>query len=472
MRDVLRLRSLHIVGIIAIILLVSPTPKNWDAMNHFESARIASSSGKMDSALFHIERVLDYYPAHVRYRILAAEIAFTAGEYNRALQYLSSIEENSQAERDLICIQAEALLALRNPSKAIEFWELADHQCPNFTKDLLPLLDELIINGDLEQAENILKILSDYQPLDADVHSLLGMIISTYTPEEALATLRMAYDLSQNEDITAQQLYRTIDDARAFDHPAYTLASVGRYFASTSNWVFAARAFQNAIAIQPDYAEAYAYLGLSKDKMEENGIIELLKAVELDPDLALPHITLGIHWLIKEKNEMAMNEFERALELDPKNPAIIVQIGAAYEAQGEIPNALQAYRAAAEIDPQDPTFWLLLAQISLQYEYEVSEIALPAARNALALNPNHAPALDALGYSYYLLGDMIFAEKYIHRAIELDPSSAVAQYHLGLLKYQQNESEAAVAAFTRAQELDLVGGIGFLARRSLETILP
>jgi tetratricopeptide (TPR) repeat protein len=472
MVEMLRLRSLHLLGIVIISLFLSPTPINRSALNHYASAKTAASSGKMESALVHMEKLLEYYPENIRYRISAAELAFAAGEYTRALHHLSAVEGDSQTRRDLICIQAEALLALGNPTEAFEFWELADHQCPFFTQDLRPLIDELIEEDDLEEAEHILRILSKYQPQDANAHLLLGMIIATYAPEEALTSLRLADDLSHNDNILAQQLYRTIEDARAFDHAAYTLASVGRYFARIANWSFAARAFENAVLIQPDFAEAYAYLGLSKDNLDKNGIIELLEAVELNPDLALPHITLGIHWLSKSKNDMAMNEFECALALDPNNPAILAQIGAVYEAKGEIPNALQAYRSAAEINPQDPEFWLLLAQISLKYEFEVSEIALPAARNALALNPLDAPALDALGYSYYLLGDLNFAEKYLHRAVELDPELAGAQYHLGLLKFHQNDSEAAVAAFKLAQELDPDGGIGFLADRSLETIIP
>jgi tetratricopeptide (TPR) repeat protein len=472
MKDILQLRSLHLFGIILICLLLSPTPSNQAVLNHLAAAKIATASGKMDSALNNIEDILEYYPDNIRYRVTAAEIAFTAGEYNRALHHLSVIEDNTQLRTELSCLQAETLLALRDPLKALEFWELADFQCPLFVDDLYPIVDELIQKGDLVEAEKILTILSEHQVEDAETHYLLGLIVSTYAPEDALAELRLAFELSNYENLPAQQLYRVIEDARASEHPAYMLASVGLYYAKTSNWKFAAYAFQNAVEIQPDYADAYAYLGLSKDRTEQNGIIELLKAVELAPDLPLPHITMGLHWLLKEKNDMALNEFERALELDPNNPAIIVQLAAAYEAKGDLPNALQAYQSAAEIDPQDPSFWLLLAQISLQYEFNVSEIALPAARNALALDPQNAPALDALGYSYFLLGDMNFAEKYLNRAVEADPQLAIAQYHLGLLKSNQNESEAAIAAFELAQELDLGGGIGYLARRSLETILP
>jgi len=472
MDENLRLRILYGVGILILVFLLRPTPINQVTQDSFLAAQKAVLSGRPEAALEHLKKVLEYYPWEDPLRLPAAKIAIIKGENALALQYLLTVEDNPQIEKELYCIRAEALLGLHNRGKALEFWELADRQCSDFPQKLLPLINELIEKGDLEEAEKILRLFNEVQPQDAEIQFSLGMIISTYAPVDALVFLRSADDLSQNENSFAQQLYRVIEDAQIFENPAFILASVGRTFASIGNWEYASHTLRNAVALQPDYAEAYAYLGLSLDQMDENGIVELLKAIELDPDNAIAHLFLGMHWLDQKKVDMALIEFDRAIALDPMNPAIIVQIGTAYEIKGEIQNALQSYRAAAEIDTQDPQFWLLLSQKSLQYEYEVSEIALPAARNALALNPHHAPSLDALGYSYYLLGDMIFAEEFIQQAVELDPSLAVAQYHLGLLKSQQNETEAAIAALKRAQELDLDGSLGLIAQRTIDTLLP
>jgi Flp pilus assembly protein TadD len=124
------------------------------------------------------------------------------------------------------------------------------------------------------------------------------------------------------------------------------------------------------------------------------------------------------------------------------------------------------------MDPQNANFWLLLAHICLEHELHIADIALPAARNAVALEPNNPNALEALGYSYYLLEDFNYAESFILRSIQLNSELALSQYHLGLLKIVQNEPSIAFAAFKMAYELDPEGSIGIRAQRALETIAP
>jgi tetratricopeptide (TPR) repeat protein len=97
-------------------------------------------------------------------------------------------------------------------------------------------------------------------------------------------------------------------------------------------------------------------------------------------------------------------------------------------------------------------------------------IGQPAARNAVALDPENPNAVDALGYSYYLQGDLDYADRLITRAVELDPLNPHTQYHLGLLRAAQNEYLDSKAAFEMAIRLDPNGSVGTLAERALETI--
>ena len=46
-------------------------------------------------------------------------------------------------------------------------------------------------------------------------------------------------------------------------------------------WSYAARAFQAAIELEPTYAEAHAFLGLSLDEMGKNGFDAYQRAIEL-----------------------------------------------------------------------------------------------------------------------------------------------------------------------------------------------
>jgi tetratricopeptide (TPR) repeat protein len=463
-------RSIALAGVVIILLSLSPTPINRKTDQQLLRAQTAARSGELSVALSHLEDVIRFYPDHQRYRITAGEIAYATGEYRKAIQHLKSIEPSAKNDVGFNCLLADLNLQVNDLEHALEYWKAANQGCTVFEQALFVIVDEEISKGSLTAAEHLLQELSQANPLDPDLHLRLGMLQATYDPEKALASIRLADDLSENSTPQAQQLFRIIEDARAEDQPAYTLASVGQYFASIDQWIFARYALEAAIKIQPDYADAYAFLGLAKDQIGENGIRELLKAVELAPEAVIPHLYLGMHWQLKNELDMAFNEFERAAELDPTNPAIAAQIGAVYEAKGDIMTAIQAYRAAAELDPQNPDFWLLLALVSLENEIQVREIALPAARNAVTLDPESPAALDALGYCHYLLEDLIYAETYIRRSIEIDPNSALSQYHFGLLKLIQEETAIAIAAFKTAYKIDPDGPIGMRAKRALDSI--
>jgi len=472
MGEISQTRLIALAGMAIILLSLSPTPLHRKMDDQILKARTAATSGKLEVALEQLEDLLDFYPNHDRYRLSAGEIAYATGKYQRAIHHFELLAVDLENEEKLNCLLADLNLQVDEIEQAIKYWEAADQNCPVVNETLFTMAQDLVESGSLESAEEILRILTQSRPLDPDFHLQLGMIIATYNPESALASLRLADDLTENPNLQAKQLYRVIEDARVADQIAYSLAAVGQYFARIGEWRFSIRSLQNAIAIQPDYSDAYAHLGLAKDQIGENGIVELLKAVELAPDDVIPHLYLGMHWRLKNELDMAFNEFERAAQIDPSNPVVATQIGAVYAAKGEINTAIQAYRAAAEMDPQNATFWILLAQVSLENEYQIEDVALPAARNAVALSPDHPSALDALGYCYYLLEDFNYAESFLLQAIRIDPSFALGQYHLGLLRSYQGESMSAIAAFTMARQLDPEGSIGIRAERALETISP
>jgi tetratricopeptide (TPR) repeat protein len=472
MGEISQTRFIALAGVAIILLSLSPTPLHRKMDDQLLKARTAATSGKPDVALEHLEDLLDFYPNHDRYRLSAGEIAYATGEYRRAIHHFESLTVDLENEEELNCLLADLHLQLDETEQAIMYWEAADQNCPVVDETLLTMAQDLIESGSLEDAEDILRILTQSRPLDPDLHLQLGMLIATHNPESALASLRLADDLTENTNLQAQKLYRVIEDTRVADQFAYSLAVVGQYFASIGEWMFSIRSLQNAIAIQPDYSDAYAHLGLARDQIGENGIVELLKAVDLAPDEVIPHLYLGMHWQLKNELDMAFNEFERAAQIDPTNPVVATQIGAVYATKGEINTAIQAYRAAAEMNPQDATFWILLAQVSLENEFQIEDVALPAARNAVALSPDNPAALDALGYCYYLLEDFNYAETFILQSIQINPSFALGQYHLGLLRNYQGESMSAIAAFTMAYQLDPEGNIGIRAQRALETISP
>ena len=152
MNEDIRSRFIQLTGIIIIFLLLSPSPTNRVEVEILSNAKMAAMSGRPDAVLEYLESILEYYPNDKRYRISAAEVAFTIGDFNRALFHLAALEEDLEVRSDLLCIQAEALLGIHEHRKALEFWELADHNCSYISQELRLLVDDLIQQENFEEA--------------------------------------------------------------------------------------------------------------------------------------------------------------------------------------------------------------------------------------------------------------------------------------------------------------------------------
>jgi predicted Zn-dependent protease len=179
-------------------------------------------------------------------------------------------------------------------------------------------------------------------------------------------------------------------------------------------------------------------------------------------------LLLGQYWLAQDDAVRAERELAFAQTLDPKNPAIMAAYGSALARSGKLTKAAEAFRAAAERNPQDPAFWKLLAEFSLQHEFEVTTVGIPAARNAAALSPEDASAVAALGYATHLAGESLLGERLVQRSLSLDPRLALTWYRYGLLLLDGARYDEARSAMSTAAALDPEGSIGRLSKLSME----
>lgn len=78
---------------------------------------------------------------------------------------------------------------------------------------------------------------------------------------------------------------------------------------------------KEAVALKPDYADAYELLGieLAADNRFSEAQAEFEQLIRLRPDYADGHVNLGIALARQQKFATALEEFETALKLDPQN---------------------------------------------------------------------------------------------------------------------------------------------------------
>lgn len=466
MLDIFRGRLAQLFLLFLAILVLNPSPTSRLFVSHVEKAKLAMESGATEVVYDHLTMAHQLNPYSPSLQLTLSRAALDLGFVEQAIDLLEGQEDFLSAPGKVECMKAESLIASSEINEAFSAWISIPGRCVAESTTLTKLAEKLVLEKEIEKAIQVLEVLRPQMDSDPDVMPELGTLYAIVHPEEALPYLR---PLSGDSPL-AHDLVETIENYRVLEQKEITLAAVGQVLGRHSEWFLGSIAFENAIDENPEYATAYSFLGLSLDALGQNGISELETAVELSPDDSIPHLNLALHWLQFGAPNLAILELETAAELDPTNAYIAAQMGQAYVLLGEFEPALAAYKHAAALAPQNSGIWLLLAQASLHFQVDLENVALPASRNAVALDPQNATALDALGYTYFLLDDVDFAERFLKQSIALDPMFASAHYHLGLVYLSQEKLDLAKASFELATQFDADGEIGQLARRALERL--
>jgi TolB-like protein/tetratricopeptide (TPR) repeat protein len=150
---------------------------------------------------------------------------------------------------------------------------------------------------------------------------------------------------------------------------AYDAFLRGTFFANAFGWSEKDKAvphFERAVALDPDFADAHAALAaqyvrraFEKDpdrQWEQRAFVEIEKALALDPQLAQAYLARGnLSWTLVNHfpHEKAASDFRKAIELNPNLAAAHGSLGSLYLHTGLLEKALAEYRLALKIDPHD-----------------------------------------------------------------------------------------------------------------------
>ena len=90
-------------------------------------------------------------------------------------------------------------------------------------------------------------------------------------------------------------------------------------------------AFKKALELKPDYAQAHSSLGLLYWRQNDHprALAEFRQAVMCDPDLAEAHYNLGLALAQSRKLDEGIGELKEAISLDPNYTDARVQLGLA-----------------------------------------------------------------------------------------------------------------------------------------------
>ena len=123
-------------------------------------------------------------------------------------------------------------------------------------------------------------------------------------------------------------------------------------------------AARKALEINPESAEAHASLGLAMThRWDWTGAeAEFRRALQLDPQYANAHHWYGDYLSIRGRHGEALAEAKHALELDPLNLMISTWVGLRYYMARDYSRAIDQNRNSVELDPNFAAAHLLLGE--------------------------------------------------------------------------------------------------------------
>jgi adenylate cyclase len=271
----------------------------------------------------------------------------------------------------------------------------------------------------------------------------------------------------------AQSMLATLQPLAATpktDITAYDYYLRGRQFLNRFRRLdieFAAQMFRKAIAIDPDfvlalagYADCHSFTVMYIDPIagyRDEATQASAKAVELDPGLAEAHASRGLAYLVCENFALAEAELELAIELNQGLYEAYYYFGRVRFHQGDMQAAADLFKKATEVNSADYQSRLLRVQVLRGMGLE--EQAKAEAREAVAIvekylewNPDVARAMHLGAGSLILLGDEAGAERWLQRAVEIDPDNSVMLYNVACNYAAFGKAELALGFLEQAIE--------------------
>jgi len=205
-------------------------------------------------------------------------------------------------------------------------------------------------------------------------------------------------------------------------------------------------ALEQAIAANPEDAEAYFMLGLTYFNLQayDEAREAFAQSMALDPERsAAVHHNLGVLAYQIGDMETAVAEFETALEADPNDPDSHYQLGAAY---------LQMASST-----QDASLW---AKAEAEFE------------QVLTLDPKKPEALVGLGTLYAGQGKFVEAIPLLEQAVDENPEMREALFALGLSYKENAQDDLAKAALEKFLETEPPAQWAQQAQQALNELTP
>ena len=470
-------------------------------------ARLYLRSARAQQAIELLEELQEDRPGFPETGLLLAQAYEQGGRIDDAVAILERLVEagppSSRALRRLAALYGRD----GRWSDAVETYERAVDRNPRSARTRRELAHALVQDGRTERARKVLRELVAMRPNDAaglyllsEVELELGGFTAAEDAAKQLAALepdgvRGAFALGEVYSRLRQHrrviatLEPILDDAAGRGlrpgQIAGLLRRVGYAYEQLQDHEAASRIYAQGVELMPNGLEfgarlAQAYLAAGR-LSDARRVLEGVRGHH-GGNLTLAHLEARVlgdegdvaggvdvlqdalrtrrgepaAWLVLASFYGQYDRFDEAVDLlrsadrrFPGDTAILFQLGAVLERSGRPIDAESAFRRVLAQDPEHAAALNYLGYMLADRGERLQE-SVDLLERAIGIDPHNGAYLDSLGWAYYKLDRLDLAETLLQQASEQMAWNSVIQDHFGDLLLKLGRYSDAIAAWERA----------------------
>ena len=235
---------------------------------------------------------------------------------------------------------------------------------------------------------------------------------------------------------------------------AYTEFYIGLTSYQKSGYEDAIKHYDQAIDINPQFAEAYNNRGITKDRLgrHEEAIADYDEAIRINPQFAEAYYNRGTTKDVLGRHEKAIADYDEAIRLNTHLGEAYYNRGNAKNALGRHEKAIADYDEAIRFNPQYVEAYINRG--NAKDALGRHEKAIADYNEAIRLNPQFVEVYSNRGNTKGKLGRYEEAIADYDEAIRLNPQDAKAYTNRGNAKNALGRHEKAIADYDEAIRLN------------------
>ncbi|WP_374090769.1 tetratricopeptide repeat protein [Methylomicrobium lacus] len=483
------------VAIAELLPMIGQYPDKYDL--RFKLAELELVQNQVDQAVETLKEIvaLDKQgPQSLKARNKLAKLYVGTQRVEEAKALVKNILEENPRDAEALALRGEFALAERRIADAIGDFRAVLVDQPQNIKALKLLSAAHLLNNDpvlaRENMEKAVEIAPNDESARLDLANLLqqsgkserafeqvSAVLKTNPNSKLGLEAAFKHYLSQKQWNNAQDSAKRMQEAFADEGMGYYLSGIA--YQAEGKLDNSVTAFANALSKQPESVEPLTQLTKSFLALKQSGkaVVKLNEIIKQQPNNFVAYNLLGGVYLADNKFAEAMSAYSKAKALKPEWPnpyrnmaliylaqskkseaiktfqegianskdsmELINDLVSLYQGAGEHDKAIAVYEDVYKRHPDSLDVLNNLTSYISDHVSDSTQLERAAKLAEPLIKANNPYMLDTAGWIAYKQGGYARAQELLLKAVELDPNSAISNYHLGMSYYQQKDNAKA-----------------------------